>query len=271
MIDLELLRTSITNLVSQFVEFVPRFIGGALILLLGWLIARALAAIVRRIGRQVKLDRILDTIGIKERLQQAGIERTASDLIAVFIFWLVFLNFLLIGLESMGLTAAVEPLRNVIGYLPQLLGAIIVLVAGILVAQFIGRAVEAAAGSTGIEFGGQIGRAVTGLIIIMVIVVVMGQLGMDASILVNIVTIVIAVSLGGLALAFGLGGRPVARNVLAGYYARERFSPGDRVMIEGQVGTLEGIGTLNTEIELGGETLIVPNTHLTESVVRVVK
>jgi small-conductance mechanosensitive channel len=79
--------------------------------------------------------------------------------------------------------------------------------------------------------------------------------------LTNLVTLMV----GGLALAFGLGGRDVARNVLAGFYAREQFATGDTLLIDGEEGTLEGIGTLNTEIHVDEVRLIVPNTRLTEA------
>jgi small-conductance mechanosensitive channel len=98
---------------------------------------------------------------------------------------------------------------------------------------------------------------------------VLEQLGIDAQILITIFTNVITITVAGLALAFGLGGRDVARNVLAGYYAREQYHAGDVIVINGDEGVLEGIGTMNAEIRVGDDILIVPNTRLTNTAVKI--
>ena len=84
---------------------------------------------------------------------------------------------------------------------------------------------------------------------------------MVTSLLTNVVTIAVA----GLGLAFGLGGRDVAHNALAGYYAREVYRLGNTLVIDGEEGILEAIGTLNAEIAVGNGRVIIPNTQLTGS------
>jgi small-conductance mechanosensitive channel len=79
------------------------------------------------------------------------------------------------------------------------------------------------------------------------------------------VTIIVAA----LALAFGLGGRDIARNALAGNYARDVYQLGDRLVIDGLGGTPDTIGTLNTEIAIPSGRLVIPNTQLTESKIEV--
>ncbi|MEM7119433.1 MAG: mechanosensitive ion channel domain-containing protein, partial [Chloroflexota bacterium] len=192
------------------------------------------------------------------------IESSGGDVLALIIFWTIFLNFLLIGLETMGLQAAVDPLRNIIAFLPRLISALIMLVLGAMLAQFLGRTASAAMSGMGVEFHQQVGQIVNSLILVMVVIVILQQLGLDASIMINIVTSVIVLSVAGFALAFGFGGQNVARNVLAGYYAREHFDLGDTIMLNGEEGTLEDIGTLNSLIQAGDKQLIIPNTRLTE-------
>ena len=119
----------------------------------------------------------------------------------------------------------------------------------------------------GVEFHQEVGQGVNVLLIIMIVIVVLEQLGINASIMANIFTNVITLAVAGLALAFALGGRDVTRNVLAGFYAREQYKMGDQVVIDGEAGTLEAIGTLNAEIQMEGKRLIVPNTVLTETAV----
>lgn len=269
MIDIETLRITLTNIVANTLNYLPRLLTALLILLLGWLLARIIAALVKRLAVRIDLDGILARTGISEGLKKAEIKRSGDELVGMLIFWTIFLNFLLISMESLGLTAAVEPMRNLIGLLPRLLAALATLIIGILIAQFLGRAAQAAMASMGVEFHEQIGGGVNMLLIVMVVIVVLEQLGIDATILTTIFTNVLTIVVAGVALAFGLGGREVARNVLAGFYAREQFQPGDRLVIDGEEGNLEGIGTLNAELRIDdGEQLVIPNTRLTQEAVR---
>ncbi len=269
MIDIEVLRSAITQMFVGAVNYFPRLLTALLILLLGWVIGRVIATLVRRLAERVGLESILQRTGVSAGLEKAQIKQSGSELLARLIFWIIFLNFLLIGLESLGLQAAVIPLRELIAFLPRLLAAMVTLTAGMLLAQFLGKAAQATMEGVGIEFHEEVGQGVNLLLIVMVVVVVLEQLGIDATILITILTNTLTVVVAGLALAFGLGGREVARNVLAGYYIREQFQLGDRVMIDDEEGTLESIGTLNAEVQTKDGRLIVPNTRLTETAVKI--
>jgi len=269
MIDIEVLQTAFNNMLAGAISFMPRLLTSTIILLLGYGLSKLVATIVKRLGERLGLESILDRTGIKAGLDKAQIKRTGTELLASLLFWIIFLNFLLIGLENMGLNAAVDPLRDLIAFLPRLLAALATLTAGVLLAQFLGRAAQAAMSGMGVDFHQEVGQGVNMLLIIMVVIVVLEQLGIDASIMTTVFTNVITIIIAGVALAFGLGGRDVARNVLAGYYAREQFLLGDLVEIDGETGVLEGIGTLNSELRIGEQRLVIPNTYLTERAVKV--
>ena len=269
MIDFGMIQTAFSNLVVNAIDFLPRLATALIILLAGWLLAKGISALVQRLGEKLRLEDLLAGTGIKAGLEKAQIGRSGTQLLGMLIYWIIFLNFILIALESLGLNEAVDPLRNLIAFLPRLLIALITLTAGILLAQFLGKAAQAAMSGMGVEFHEEVGQGVNVLLIIMIVIVVLEQLGINADILTNIFTNVITIAVAGLALAFGLGGRDVARGVLAGYYAREQFEMGDRLIIDGEEGILEAVGTLNAEIRVGGERLILPNTVLTETAVKI--
>ena len=100
--------------------------------------------------------------------------------------------------------------------------------------------VEAAVNNMGIEFGKAIANGVRIILLGIVVIVVLQQMGIESQILTDIFVYVVAILLAGLALAFGLGGRGVVRNVLAGFYAREMYALGDTIAIDEAEGTLEG-------------------------------
>ncbi|MCP4417089.1 MAG: mechanosensitive ion channel [Chloroflexi bacterium] len=269
MIDFEVIQNAFSNMVASGIDYIPRLATALIILLAGWLLAKFISTIVQRIGEKLRLETLLERTGIQAGLEKAQISSSGTKLLGTLLYWIIFLNFILIALESLGLNAAVEPLRNLIAFLPRLLAALATLTAGVLLAQFLGKAAQAAMSSMGVEFHQEVGQGVNVLLIIMIVIVVLEQLGINASIMTNIFTNVITIIVAGLALAFGLGGRDVARGVLAGYYAREQYEMGDVVTIDGEEGILEAIGTLNAEIRVDGERLIVPNTRLTDTAVKI--
>ncbi|MEM7330968.1 MAG: hypothetical protein AAF490_02675 [Chloroflexota bacterium] len=269
MIDIESIQSAFNNIITRLIEFGPTFLTSVLILGVGWLLSRIVSNIVIRVSDRVGLEGLLERTGVRAGLDRAQIKQTGGQLLGRLLFWIIFLNFFLIGLENMGLNAAVQPLRDLIGFLPRIIAALATLTAGVLLAQFLGKAAQAAMSGMGVEFHEEVGQGVNILLIIMVVTVVLEQVGIDADILTSIFVNVISLIIAGLALAFGLGGRDVARNVLAGYYAREQYEPGDLIVINGDEGFLEGIGTLNAEIRVGEDVLIVPNTRLTATAVKI--
>ncbi len=269
MIDTDFLQNSFNQLLTRAIEFIPKLLTGILILLIGWLVAKVVTAIVKKILERINFDDVIDRTGIGEGLKKAEIKQTGTELVGILVFWTILLNFLLLSLESLGFAAALDPVRTLIAWLPRLLIALITLIVGILIAQFLGRAAQAAMASMGVEFHEQIGSGVNILLIFMVIIVVLEQLGIDATIMSDIFVNVLTLIVAGIALAFALGGRDLARNILAGYYAREQFRLGDMLEFEGETGSLEGIGVMNSEIRVGDDLLVIPNTQLMEEVVRI--
>jgi small-conductance mechanosensitive channel len=270
-LDFDLIRNTVTNLFLTALAIIPKLLMAAFILVLGHFLSKFFGGLVKRLGERVGLDKMVERTGLAEGLKRANIKTTASGILGQFIYWLIFLNFLVLALESLEIAAAVEQLNLLIAYLPRLLAALFVFLAGALVAQFLGRATQAAVASMGIEFHQAVGGAVRGIILIMTIIISIQRLGVDVTILQESFITMLAIVLAGLALAFGLGGRDVARNVLAGYYARDVYKIGDTLSVAGEQGVLIAIGTLNSELELPQGRLVLPNTRLTDDTILIVR
>ena len=270
MSEFNTLRVLAEDIWARLIEFIPGLLSAMIVLILGWIVSRLIAAAIRRLAQRVNLEDLLDKAGLLGGLRQAGVKEPPDAILGRLVFWIIFLNFLLIALETLGLAAAVDPLRNFIAFLPSVLVGIITLIAGSLLAKFIGQTVQAAMAGMGVEFHETLGSLVRVLVTVLVVIIVIEQMGLDVSLLNSTFVTLLTLAFAGISLAFGLGGRHLARGVLAGFYARESFNPGDRVLIDGFEGTIELIGTLNTE--LSGETgrLVIPNTRLTEQNVQLI-
>jgi small-conductance mechanosensitive channel len=263
---LEALQNIFTDMVNGILSYVPNLLIALVILVVGWIIGRIVRYILERVLKLIHFD---DIVARTELFNSMTGKRTPTSIFGMLVFWIIFLNFLLTAFDQLGLSQAVEPLRALIAFLPTLIVGFILLIIGALLAKAIADAVESAVNNMGIEFGKAIANGVRIILLGIVVIVVLQQMGIESQLLTDIFLYVIVILLAGLALAFGLGGRDVVRNVLAGFYAREMFALGDTISFEGADGTLEAIGTINAEIDRGGERILVPNTYLTENRVTV--
>ena len=101
MIDPQTWQSALSDLAARVVAYLPTVLLALVILAVGWALARLLAALARRLARGVGLDGVVERSGLAESLAQAKITRSASDLVALLIFWLVFLASLLLALETL--------------------------------------------------------------------------------------------------------------------------------------------------------------------------
>ncbi len=259
------LQNTFTGIFNSIVGFTPSLINAIIIFVIGIVLSKLLRLVISKSLTKIKFDELVAKIGLADGLKQVDIKQTPSHLVATVVFWVVLLYFILSTFRQLGLNEAVRALENFIAFLPSIISSLIIFIGGALLAGFVGRTIQGALATMGIGIHQILGNGVKFFLLIVVAIVVMEQLGMDVTLLTNIVTNLITIVAAGVALAFGLGGRSIVQNVLAGHYARERFSPGDCIVIQEQEGTLERIGTINAEIKIGSSFLLIPNTKLTES------
>jgi small-conductance mechanosensitive channel len=231
-------------------EFVPNLVAFLVILIIGYAISRLVQSGVRRALRVAKIDAFSERLGISSVLRRANIQQETSFIISKIFFWLLMLTFLVSATESLGLPRVSSNLDNFVRYIPKVLGAAFILMVGLFIAQFVRDLVVRGAEGIGSEFAGPLGTASHGLLVIVVMSLVIGQLEIETELL-NVVISIGLLSLGtAAALAFGLGSKEVAANVLAGSYVRNMYHDGDDVTIMSVRGKISHITAVKTEIML---------------------
>ncbi len=265
----ESLLAATTGLWSKLAAFVPNLLGFILILLVGYLVSKLLAAFLGRLLNFLKLDALSQRLGISDTLGRAGISAPASALVSGLVFWILMLAFLVSATETLGLTRVSGTIDSVVQYLPKVLGAMFILLAGLYVAQMVRDLVTNAAQSVGIDSAVALGRTAYGLLFVIVLTLAVGQLELETDILGQVISIVL-ISLGAAAaLSFGIGSRRVAANVLAGTYVRELYREGDELIVGQVQGTVTQITPLKTELLTSeGEYVTFANEQLVEDTVR---
>ncbi|MEQ4338175.1 mechanosensitive ion channel domain-containing protein [Pseudomonas syringae] len=242
------LLAAMTALWTKVANFIPNLFGALVVVLLGFVVAKLLDALLSKLLAKLGLDRLVGGTGLTKIIGRAGVKVPVSTLIGKVVYWFVLLIFLVSAAESLGLQRVSATLDMLALYLPKVFGAALVLLVGVLLAQLVNGLVRGAAEGVGIDYSAGLGRIAQGLVIIISISVAISQLEVKIDLL-NHVIVIALITVGlTVALALGLGSREIAGQIIAGIYVRELFQVGQQVQIGDTEGQIEEIGTVKTTL-----------------------
>lgn len=207
----EVLILSFQNLWVGVVNFVPNLVIAIIILVLGWLVGALFGRAIWQVFKSLKVDDALRRAGFDSFVHRGGIDLDSGAFVGALVKWFVIVMFLIASLEVLGLSQVNVFLQEVVlGYLPRVLAAALVLLVAGVIGDVTGRVVVTAAKTAGIGSAHFVGAVAKWAIWIFAILVALSQLGIAAAFSQTLFTgIVIAVSLA-LGLSFGLGGQEAA-------------------------------------------------------------
>src|SRR5690349_16977503 len=183
---------ALTKIITDIINFIPNLVNGLIILLVGYLVARVVRWILATVLRRIRFDALIERTGMTGALRGLGIKTSISQILAQTIFALLLLSFLITSTRLMGLEAVARLLEELLSFLPNVIAAVIIFLVGGVAAQFVGNLVATVGAASGVTYAARLGRIVQYLISVFVVVLALGQLGLDTAILVTAITIVIA-------------------------------------------------------------------------------
>jgi signal transduction histidine kinase len=181
--------------------------------LVGWIIAYVVRALLRSILRLIKFDKLSENAGASQLLNKAALP-SATEVVSRFVFWVAWLGFILLGISVLGILGLQEQIARFFLFLPRLFVAMFVLFFGLLAASFFSRAVLLAAVNANMPSGRVLSVAVRSVIIIFVLSIVFEELGLAEQTMLLAFGIAFGALMLGLSIAFGMGGRDLARRFL---------------------------------------------------------
>lgn len=259
---------ALTELGSTVGAFLPSLLGAIVILAVGWLLSRSLELAASRLLRTVGIDRAAMRIGLSDIFERTGLTMSASELMARLLFWLLMLTFVLSSVETLGLEAVTSTIDRVIAFIPNVIGAGLILLLGLLFARFVGGLAGSTVAAAGFGGAARAGLVVQALTAVLVAVISIEQLGLDTQVLVVPLTALLAAAGFSAGLAFALGARPIITHILAGHFLRQSLPREAFVEIAGQRGVVLRVGATDTLLRDGQREWSVPNGQLLEQTVR---
>jgi small-conductance mechanosensitive channel len=250
---------------DQVGAFLPRLVGALVLLVVGLLAAGIFGRVTRKLLLRAGLDRLADRAGANELLGQGGLGSSLSALIATAVRLTIVVVACFAALTLLGLEFLSDSLNQGILFIPRLLTALGLLLIGVVVAAFARAWVDRT--SAQLDFPLGLGPVVQVLVIALFALCAAAQAGVSVGPLLTVALLVVGAGAVTVALAFGLGGREIARSLSSARYARADFAVGQTIRVGDVRGEIVRIDTAAMTLRAGEDTIRVPNSVIVEQIV----
>jgi hypothetical protein len=211
----EVFRASLQGLWLGIAGFLPNLIVAIIIFIVGWVVASVIGKALAQVITAIKIDKLFQSAGAEQVLNKAGLKLNVGKFIGELVKWFIVAVFLMASLEILGLTQVNEFLKEVIvRYLPQVIIAVLILVAATIFADLIGRIVTGSAKAANVKSANFLGSITRYAIWIFAFIIALSELGIAAQFMQVLFTGIIATLAIGAGLAFGLGGKDAAARAI---------------------------------------------------------
>ena len=211
---LEILTSSFQASGAAVISFVPNIIGAIIVFAIGWIIAIGLAKLVKQLVDMFKVDQLLEKLGAKEILEKAGLRWDSGAFVGALIKWFFIIVFLLAVTEILQLFQVSEFLRDVLLYVPNIIIAVVIMLAAVLLANVLHRVVKATVSAAGLASADFLATLTRWAIFVFAFLAALIQLGIAPALINTLITGLIAMLAIAGGLAFGLGGKDYASQLI---------------------------------------------------------
>lgn len=242
---------------------IPNLIGAIVVILLGWIIAKVVARIFRRLLRSIKVDHLAEKLNEIEIVHKANIKFVPSIALSKLLYYLLLFIFFIAAVDVLGMKAISELMTSIMNYIPNLISALIVLIVGILLADALKNIVLTACKSLNIPAASLIGNVVFYFIFLNVVMITLKQANLQTAFMETNISII----LGGIVLAFAIGygfaSQGLMTNFIANFYSKEKVRIGDIISIEGIKGEVIDVDNSTFTLQADGRKVVFPLGKLT--------
>ena len=210
----EVTYSSLLNIWQGLLGYLPSLIGAIIVLLIGLIVAAVLRTAVDRIIKALRLDLLLRKVGLNEYFERAGLQINSGKFFGLMVYWFLVVVFVLAASDLLNLWGISLFLRDIIGYLPNIIVAVVIMLSAVILAKFLKSLVKASVLSAKLHASKFLGTLTWWSVVIFGLLAALLQVGIATTIINTLITGIIAMMALAGGLAFGLGGKDYAAHLL---------------------------------------------------------
>lgn len=205
---------------DQLWHVIPALLIAALILIAGYFVARTIEKWVDATLKRLDFNRVAEAGGFREVVDRTGAQLDPVHAVGKLLFWLVMLIVILLASAALGLESINEMFGIMISFIPTLISAIVIVILGMVVGEFVRGLILASAGN--VEGVPTLAKVAKGSVVVIAIFMALQQLGVGEEIVTAAFTLILGAVALAVGLAFGLGNTKLAGEVTRRWYDRNR-------------------------------------------------
>ena len=204
----------VIQMLTRIMAYLPVLLGALVILIVGWIVAKAIRRLVDWLLKVIRFDALADKAGISEILRKGDLKISAREVVSSIVYWLVVIMVLVMTVDALGLPKSSDVLASLFAYVPKVIAALLVLIVAMFLASFVSGIVRTAAGNANLPKPQVLAGISRWAIIIFAVTISLEQLGIAPLLVTATFNIILGSICLALALAFGLGGKDAAAKYL---------------------------------------------------------
>jgi len=253
----ETIKNSFQGIIQEMLGIIPGLMGALMMLLIGWILAKFLMGLVKRLLTQIKLDSLVDKLDLF-----GNMNISLTEILSTVVYWLIMLIFLMSATDVLGLAVISEGLKNLIGEMPRLFSALLVFGMGLYLASIVKKFVASAAKSFGIAAWQVISTVLFYFLVIIISVTSLEQAGIDTSLVQNNEMIILLGVALAFAIAYGYAARGILTNILSSIYTKKNFRIGQIIEVDGYKGRIVKMDNVSFTLHAGDKYVVFPLQRL---------
>lgn len=213
---IEVTQQALISVWEEVLLFLPRLLAALVVFIIGWILAKMVYKVVSEILTRIKFDKIFEKAGWLDALEKAEIKTKPAEFVGEICKWIILIVFLVSALKVLfvGYILDLGFLDKIVGWLPNLVVAVIIFVVATIIADILGKVIRVSLEKSAIAYSKLIGNGVKWAIYILAGLMILRQLGVTPTIIDLIVTGFIGTFMLAFGIAFGLGGKEIAAEIL---------------------------------------------------------
>lgn len=253
----EILTKTVLTILDQTIAFFTNLVVAIVILLIGFLIAKLVFTIIKKVLAKTGFDKIGESFGKIGIIKQTGIEIKLSTVISKGLYFYILLVFITVAVQILGVASLSNVFTSLVNFVPQMVVALVVLMIGVVISDALKNLVISICQSFNIPSGRLLGNIVFFFLLIIFVINTLGQIGINTELLQSSFNIII----GGIILAFGAGyglaSRDLMANILSSFYTKNRYKEGQIIKIDDVKGTILKMDNTSITLKTEDATIVI--------------
>lgn len=258
MIKAEMFTNSLNLMVEKFLIGIPTLIIAIIVLVIGVIISKAIFKAIKGVLSKIGIDKFGEKLNEIDFVNKSGIEIILSSVIAKMIYYMVFLIFLVLATDILQMPALSKLVSSTIEFFPNLLVALIIIVAGLLGADALRKTLLTTLTSFGVPSAKVIASFAFYFLFITIFIMALTQLGINTAFLAQNISIILGGAVFAFALGYGLASKDMVANILGSSYSKNRLNIGDNIKIDGLQGLIIDMDKTSVTIESEHSKITIP-------------